>query len=330
MTSSLTIITYHYVRDLAASPYPAIKGRTVEDFQGQLDYLERHGRLVGAPDVLAAAAGEEPLPDGAVWLTFDDGLADHYRTVFPILRERGITGVFAAPVLPLTEGGVLDVHKIHFILAVSPDPQVLQARLLEMVATARADFDLESDGYYLSHYEKAGRYDPPAVAFVKRMLQKGLPAGLRSRIADALFRDVVTGDEAGFAADLYLTAENLREMAASGMTIAGHGASHRWLDALDDQEQTREIDATVGFLAGLGVSIEPWIMCYPHGGYDARLKAELARRGCRLGLTVERGIADLDGGDLLGLPRLDTNDLPTSGAADLGAWTRHGGGRQKA
>jgi hypothetical protein len=42
MSSSLTIVMYHFVRDLARSRYPAIKALTVDAFRGQLDYLARH------------------------------------------------------------------------------------------------------------------------------------------------------------------------------------------------------------------------------------------------------------------------------------------------
>ena len=35
----LTVIMYHYVRDLKHSRYPDIKGLQVEEFRGQIQYL---------------------------------------------------------------------------------------------------------------------------------------------------------------------------------------------------------------------------------------------------------------------------------------------------
>jgi hypothetical protein len=62
---ALSIVMYHYVRDLARTRYPAIKGRDLTAFRGQLDYLARRHTLVTAEQVVAAVKGGEPLPDNA-------------------------------------------------------------------------------------------------------------------------------------------------------------------------------------------------------------------------------------------------------------------------
>jgi predicted Zn-dependent protease len=56
---------YHYVRPIAASAWPRIKGLEVGLFREQLGYLQRHYTLVGMNDVLAALAGEAPLDSHA-------------------------------------------------------------------------------------------------------------------------------------------------------------------------------------------------------------------------------------------------------------------------
>ena len=38
--SALTIVMYHYVRDLAGSRYPEIKGRTIEEFESEAFHKE--------------------------------------------------------------------------------------------------------------------------------------------------------------------------------------------------------------------------------------------------------------------------------------------------
>ena len=70
----------------------------MEEFDGQLDYITRHYRVCDTRAVLAAARGEGPLPPNACLLTFDDGLLDHFTTVFPRLVERGLPGSFYVPV----------------------------------------------------------------------------------------------------------------------------------------------------------------------------------------------------------------------------------------
>ena len=60
--STLTIVMYHYVRDLAHSRYPRIKGLSIEAFEGQLDYLTTHYTVCSMRQVLEAARGRGALP----------------------------------------------------------------------------------------------------------------------------------------------------------------------------------------------------------------------------------------------------------------------------
>ena len=61
----LSIVMYHYVRDLARSRYPGIKGRDLAAFRRQLDHIARHYTVVTAAAVIEAAQGGEPLPTNA-------------------------------------------------------------------------------------------------------------------------------------------------------------------------------------------------------------------------------------------------------------------------
>ena len=93
----LTIVMYHYVRPIAESPYPNIKGLEVNLFREQLRYCRRHYTFVSMAQVVAAAEGGEPLPKCPLLLTFDDGYIDHYQYVLPILLEFQVPGAFYAP-----------------------------------------------------------------------------------------------------------------------------------------------------------------------------------------------------------------------------------------
>ena len=317
----LTVITYHYVRDVAGTRFPGLKARAVADFRGQLDYLERHYALVAPAAVLAALAGAAPLPPRAALLTFDDGLVDHYETVAPTLIERGLAALFFPASRPLTHGVVLEAHKLHFVLAATPEPDSLALRLDGLIEAAPARWGLESPAAYRARYAGASRYDSPAVAYVKRMLQKGLAAPLCTEIIDGLFRERVTGDERGFAESLYAGRAQLAEMRAAGLAIGGHGARHVWLDSLAAAALRTEIDETRAFLDSLGVAPEGWSFSYPYGGHAATTREALRVAGCAAGFSVVPELVDLGACDPLALPRLDTNDLPLRPDAAPADWT---------
>ncbi|HZQ14686.1 MAG TPA: polysaccharide deacetylase family protein [Pseudolabrys sp.] len=317
MARALTIVTYHYVRDAETSAFPRIKALPVAAFRRQLDAFEREFTIVDPQQVLDAANGAE-LPDGALLLTFDDGYADHYDTVFPLLTERGHRGVFFPATLPLAEGRVLDVNKIQFIVAAVADHGALAQAVRETVNAHRKDCGLAAAEVYWARFSGASRYDGPETAFVKRMLQKGLPAPLRAQLVDELFRRHVTTDEKSFAAALYAGAGQLGEMRAAGMHIGCHGHAHRWLDTLDTGEQRRDIETALGWLGQSGLIGERWMMCYPHGATDDRAAALLRSLGCALAMTVAPARADLDQ-DLMRLPRFDANDFAMNAAGKAAA-----------
>ena len=178
--SHLKIIMYHYVRDPERSRYPRIKGRRTAEFRNQLDYLARHFNPVTAQQVIAASRGREcDLPQNAVWLTFDDGYLDHYLTVFPLLHDRGWQGSFFAPARAVMEGKLLDVNKIHLLLAAVDDTSKLVSEIQEYVGPAFEQL--------WSAHAAPDAYDPLDVVFVKKVLQHVLPLRDRTRIVDDPF-----------------------------------------------------------------------------------------------------------------------------------------------
>ncbi|GAB2468044.1 polysaccharide deacetylase family protein [Jatrophihabitans fulvus] len=311
MTGDLTIIMYHYVRDFARTRYPGIKGLDVAGFRRQLDHLQANFEIVRMEDVIAASRGEAQLPAAAALLTFDDGYAEHYDTVFPILHRRGLQGSFFPPVSPVRDGVLLDVNRIHFILASTDSSADLADALDDEVRAAGDEYELRSVEDYRAEWAHPFRWDTAETIYVKRMLQTALPERLRAEIAGRLFERFVGVDEATFAAEQYLTEDQARVMIADGMYFGSHGATHQWLNRVDRSTLLTEIDTSLQFLSGLGMPVdEHWVMCYPFGGHEPEVVEVLRERHCTIGLTTEVATAVIGRHDPLLLPRYDTNDFP--------------------
>lgn len=323
--SNLTIVMYHYVRDVETTPYPRIKALSVGAFEGQLEYLRRHYNPISGHDLMNAVEAKAALPPRAVLLTFDDAYKDHFTNVLPLLERQKLSGCFFPPAQCILENRVLDVNKIHFILASVPNPKRLVKEVRELMDVMRGEFELGSFDAYWGRCGIASRYDPAEVMFVKRMLQKELPEALRAQLTDDLFQEYVTGDEETFARELYMDVAQVSALRSRGMYVGSHGFSHRWLNAIPVREQKQEIDASLRFLKLVGANTKRWMMCYPYGGYDDSVLGVLRERDCCVGLTTRVGIADLAGDDPLTLPRLDTNDLPKVGDAAPNEWTGRAG-----
>jgi peptidoglycan/xylan/chitin deacetylase (PgdA/CDA1 family) len=319
--ASLTIVMYHYVRDLAQSSFAGIKGISCERFDGQLDYIARHYSVCNLRDVLEAARGAAELPANACVLTFDDGLMDHYQHVFPRLLQRGFYGSFFPAAMPITDRKVLDAHKIHFVLASSADPTTIISEIFSALQPFRKDHNLPEDAELYRRYAVADRFDPAEVIFIKRVLQKGLPSRVRGALLDTLFQRLVTEDEAAFASELYMDVAQLRSMAQQGLEIGGHGYKHVWLEGLTREEQQNEIARTADLLADI-YQRRPvdWTLSYPYGSYDDLTLRIAHDAGAAIGVTTEVGLnSDLD--EPLRLKRLDTNDVPCFKSAKPPGWT---------
>ncbi len=309
---ALTVVMYHYVRKLEQSRFPEIKGLEIELFEEQIHYLKKHYQPVRI-EALIDAINEDllhELPENALLLTFDDGYLDHFTNVFPLLYRLGLQGAFYIPGKPVEEGKVLDVNKVHFLLASVPDKEKIIRQIEKELSTYREQYQLESFEHYYQQYAQANRFDNKEIIFIKRILQKGLPEILRNELTASLFGQFVSADETAFAAELYLSKEQILCMMSCGMHIGSHSYDHYWLNTLNQKAQSEQVSLSLDFLRSLGVNIDYWTMCYPYGGYDNNLLHVLRKNGCQLGFTMRTNLANPSGQSRLTLPRLDTNDIP--------------------
>lgn len=323
--NDLTIIMYHYVRDLKNSRFPEIKGLEVELFKEQICYLEKNYHFVTAEQVIAAFKKEEKLPSKAVLLTFDDAYIDHYTNVFPILEHKKIQGCFYPPVKAITEHSVLDVNKVHFILAATPKDQFghLLERIKQLLIQYQEEYKLNTYDYYFEKLAVANRFDPKEVIFVKRLLQVELPEKLRNIITKQLFTEAVKMEEEVFSRELYMNKDQMRCMVDCGMHVGSHGYDHYWLGSLPKDKQNEEIQQAIHFIQEIGGDINNWTMCYPYGNYNDDTIDTLKSNGCQFGLTTRVALASIDSTEtdaIFKLPRLDTNDIPKQADAPANEW----------
>lgn len=311
--SACLIVMYHYVRDLEHSRYPGIKGLDLASFKKQLDYLEKNYTPISAMDIHNALRGLRPLPKRSCLLTFDDGYLEHYTEVFPELARRGIFGCFYPPVNALSREKLLDVNKIHLLLA-----HVGEANFPLLLADFKSAYDqLTASDPALAPYEslwrelaKPGRFDNAETIFFKRMLQHALPEWARSALLADLWDKYMDAPEETLAREMYVSKDMLAIMAANNMHIGVHGATHSWLDRVAPEEQQREIRSSIELLADIHNGREfIWSIAYPYGASDANLRGLCARLGASFGLTTIAETASIEMEKAFDLPRMDANDL---------------------
>lgn len=300
------VIMYHYVRQIKNSRYPEIKGLEIDFFRQQINWLkENKFHFVTLEDVMA----KEKINEKSVLLTFDDGYIDHYMNVFPILEQNGIQGVFSMPGKILREKKVLDVNKIHYILA-SEKIDIIKDKLFRYMDYYRGrEYDYPSNAEIYEKLAIANRFDGKDVIFVKRALQVELPEKLRNEITDKLFQDIVTENESAFVDELYMNLDMIRTMKRHGMEFGIHGYDHYWMNSLSKTELKKDITSALGVFDGI-IDHDSWMCCYPYGSYSDEVISIISTMGAVSGVTTEVRAYILEKDDAFKIPRLDTNDFP--------------------
>lgn len=261
----LLTVMWHYVRDPAETPRVAAPGLAPAAFDDQLDLLARYRTIVDWPTVAAALEGGPALPADAALLSFDDGLADHARTVVPRLVARGWSGVFFTlarrPGDPLTVG-----HAIHVLLAALGEDGLRDA-ILAALSPAVADRFLA-----LQARERSAGIE--GIDVLKRPLQRDL-ADIVEPILHRLVEAHV-GPSGDVADALHLSRSAIAEMRAHRQVIGGHGERHLWFDYEPRPRITGEIRASARDLID---EPRPWAFAYPYGASDVTATTELAAAG---------------------------------------------------
>lgn len=297
---------YHYVRDFDTTKYPNIKGLDVRLFATQLEMLKNNFTLINFETLLASVYSGMDLPPRACLLTFDDGYADHYEYVLPLLEKFKTKAMFFPPVNAIEKREMLEVNQIHYILASEADPNSIYNQIEKTCLSL--EMPTKKFEEIVSSIDKSSRFDTKEVILIKRLLQHALPACLRKRCLDKLFRKLVSNDPDGFADELYMNKNNLRELVGAGHTVGSHTTSHPWLNEISSNQQIIEIEKSIEFLKEFNMH-KQWSIAYPYGGYNTETIKILKARGASFAFTTDAAICDDVVNKPLEISRFDTNDF---------------------
>ena len=302
---ALWVITYHYVRDYANTPYPKIKGLDIASFYEQIEFLGDRCEMADLSSALSFLKGEYTPAQDLCLLTFDDGLKEHHDLVLPALRERGLQGVFAIISGCASGSWVAPAHKNHLLMATLPLKEYAERYRSMLDAFQVAPLGDASPEAVRASYP----WDDAATGRLKFLINFQTPTEVRDRVLRELFQEAL-GAEHEFAPNLYISPEGLREMQKEGMVLAGHSHIHSPLSALGGA-QDEELQTCASWLRGNCSDQEIWPFVYPFGrpnSFDGGTIAAVKRAGFHCSFSTIEG-ANARGQDLFQILRVDTNEV---------------------
>ncbi|MDC3019945.1 polysaccharide deacetylase family protein [Prochlorococcus sp. AH-736-E15] len=303
----LKVIMYHYIRDKKSNQYPKLKFLDLDNFVKQLDYLESKYTIISPKEVLDIKSLKIKSPENPLLLTFDDGYKDHLE-VANILYKRGLTGLFFPVISVLEDNIVLDVNKIHHILAIAKSIEELNFELNEILST-KYKFSSQQINELNYYYSKANRWDDFNVNYFKRLLQHVLPNKCRTSILNYFFKKYINLDLKDFSKELYLNKYEIENMIGKGMDFGSHGTNHIWLNKVANSIQEDDILNSHKKMKSFNMKNNNFYFCYPYGAYNKNTLKILKKLKCSLAFTVEPKSFDIRLDNHLLVSRFDANDI---------------------
>jgi len=246
-----------------------------KSFAAVLEHLAARYRLLTLEEFMA---GQWPRNDAPpVLLTFDDGWQDNYTTAFPALKRAGVP---ATIFLATDYVGSGKTFWIEQLLRVCKDAQ----RRGQILRQAGSD----------------GLDQRSIVELVEQL--KRMSSAQRDEVLKRLGCEV----NAPANGDALMSWEQVREMAAAGISFASHTASHPLLTYEDDarvrQELVRSREALQSVLVG-----KVHALAYPNGDQNPRVRKLAQDAGYEAAFTTEQRWAAA-GDDRMALPRMLLHD----------------------
>ncbi|MBT3690773.1 polysaccharide deacetylase family protein [Candidatus Woesearchaeota archaeon] len=301
--ANLTIVNYHYVRDMHETKYPGIKGFLIKYFKFQVDYLSKKFNMISMSQYVDYLNGNGEIPENSCLLTFDDGLKDHYENVYPVLKEKGISGMFYLISQTLTDFKVPHVHKVHFLLDKLGS---------EKIAGFANEFFKSKGNEVFEKYRIHGefrinpkrRFDDNLTANLKQNLGV-MPFSLKDELLNDLFSECF--EEEKFCKELFLSEEEVKEMMENGMEFGSHSHFHKQLASLSEKEQEEEFVKSTEILRDKFGKIDSF--SYPNGSYTEEAIEMLKKLNYVSAVTVE--LKENEGKvNPFKIARFDANDFP--------------------
>jgi peptidoglycan/xylan/chitin deacetylase (PgdA/CDA1 family) len=261
-------LCYHVVGD-APLPHvsPLYPFKTVDQFRADLLWLKARFRFVSYPELMEARdAGRDPGPN-RVFLSFDDGYAECFHVVRPILLELGIPCTFFLATDVVGNRRALPFNQVALcVTAIEGMAGEPAGRILdEMREAAGRPF---ADAEALSAWMRPALRNPdsPVYAMLARLVE------LAGVDVDAFLRTRP-----------YLTDGQVEQMAAEGFSFGGHSRLHWHLGSLTGPGHARRVEHEIvescRVAARLsGASRVPFAFPYDGFGLDRALVAAVLER----------------------------------------------------
>jgi peptidoglycan/xylan/chitin deacetylase (PgdA/CDA1 family) len=222
-TDSLLVLNYHRVMKPEDCPYDhGVISATPDQFYEQVSYFKSRSRVIGLAELVAQLEKGRPSGGFQTMITFDDGYVDNYQYAFPALRSLGAPALFFVPT------SYIDTTAIPWWDQVAHLVRCSDRRTLRLDYPEKRTLSLDAMPVDEVIRTVIGLYRSPEVKDTERFLSMLERECRAQRVGRAY-------------PPLFMSWDQVREMAANGMDIGSHTHSHAMLSRLSEEAQLAEL-----------------------------------------------------------------------------------------
>ncbi|MBT0585666.1 polysaccharide deacetylase family protein [Alteromonas oceanisediminis] len=265
------VFNYHRIGDSALTDFDRDIFSCRQDvFKQHLETISQHFTLVDTRE-LARIAKLPKLTRKYAMVTFDDGYLDNYTLAYPAMREQNVAGVFFLPTSLISGMDIPWWDEMAFILRSNVGNSVTLPGEPDSVMLHENSIDKDIRQFI---YRAKRLEDYSAQDVLEHVRQQ--------------FPDVDPKSQAA-QDQLFMSWQQVKDMADGGMEIGSHTINHHILARLSEEEQRHEIADSKAIIEE-ELQVPVTVIAYPvgrHHCFDDLTKSIVKESGYQLGFNNE-------------------------------------------
>lgn len=271
----LLVINYHRLGNISDNRFDdGVFSANAASFEAQITYLRDHFRILRLNELLQLAEDRFRVTEPSVLITFDDGYRDNFQIGLPILARNGVSATFFVSTGYMDKPHLPWWDHISYVVKNTRQREIL----LDLKPPLRIDLRVHSRSSackQVLHYYKHVKHTPEA--FLKHLQD----------------RTEVAVDAEALGAKLFMSWDDVKQLAASGMGVGSHTHSHQILSHLSEKDEQQELEVSKKKLE-THLRAPVHTLSYPVGkrsiSFTERTKRNAAAAGYRLAFSFDRGV----------------------------------------
>lgn len=218
-------IFYHTISD---QELPHIKHlyrvRGTALFEQDLDYLLKYFKPIGLTELIEVLYYKKKLPSNTFFLSFDDGLAECYHIIAPILKRKGIPATFFINSDFVDNKALMFRYKASYLIEELSKKQIENTVIAPFFEKHQLSFSTLKSSLLSVRWQQQALLDDIATTF------------------EIDFQDFLKQQKP------YLSREQISQMIDDGFTFGSHSQNHPTYNSLDLADQIEQTVLSQAYL----------------------------------------------------------------------------------